>query len=98
MKFYIVNQIDKPHPPLVAYETASGSLNYLDRTKSEYDGMSKDRATPLEDFGFDIQFGYTEIFFAKERPSVARYDDGTIREWQGDLFFSRPFDKIGDSI
>lgn len=49
MKFYIVNDIDNPYPPLVAYETFSGKLNYLDRSNDSYDGMGKNEATPLEE-------------------------------------------------
>jgi len=97
MKFYIVNEFDCPYPPLVAYETVDGKLNYLDRTKNSYDGMSKDRATPLEDFGFEMEYHQTEILFRKVRPSTATYHDGSLRLWQGDELFFMPYNMIKDA-
>ena len=88
MKFYIVNNADRPCPELVAYETKDGNLNYLDSTKSAYNGMPKDRATPIEDFGITVTIGDQSIHFNKERKSRAAYYDGTPRNWQGECEFS----------
>lgn len=52
-EYYIVNDIDRPCPSLVTQEI-NGKLYYLDRTKSNYDGMGKERAINIRDFGFDI--------------------------------------------
>jgi hypothetical protein len=97
MKFYIVNDLDKPHPPLVAYETLEGNLNYLDRSKKQYDGMEKDRATSIEDFGFEVRFLDNVVIFQQCGKSIAAYADGRPREWQGGRMFARSVENIKDA-
>lgn len=90
MKCFIVNDVDKPYPRLVAYETHEGKLNYFDRTLKGYDVLPKDRATPIEQFGFVVTVGQNVVFFEKSYEETAEYRDGRPRKWQGDDRFSHP--------
>jgi len=89
--FYIVNTADRPQASLVAYKTEDGKLNYLDRTKKQYDGMSMTRATPLESFGiyWTIEKYHDKMMlvFKQMTESVACYENGDRRHWQGEQSF-----------
>jgi hypothetical protein len=83
-RYFIVNDVDKPQMSLVAYRNNEGLLNYVDRSKKSYDGMSIDRATPMEDFGFTVLEDLRQgtVLFVQTRESSAKYRDGKAREWQ----------------
>lgn len=89
--FYIVNGIDRPHERLVAEK--KGDLVYYihEDLRDQYKECGfdvKNRGTPIEQFGFDIQLtGENEAIFIKIRPSTAVYGDGNPRDWQGSSTF-----------
>ena len=87
MKFFIVNDCDRPQASLVAYMRKDGRLNYLDRSKKSYDGMGAERATPIDDFGFETRIVANIIQFVKFCGSGAKYYDGSPRDWQGEHMF-----------
>ncbi len=90
-KYYIVNEIDKPCERLVM-QRVDGGLYYLDpRTRAANDANFIDcleTATPLEDFGFQIIESNGLVRFEKINDSVAKYSNGTIRQWQGEIRFA----------
>jgi hypothetical protein len=104
MKYYIVNEFDRPYERLVAGE-CNGKLYYLSRALEpglkEYDGMELDRATPMEDFGFDTSENDNSAIFDLVRMSKAEYKSArtgekAIRPWQGMQNFSLPLLDVND--
>lgn len=94
MKYAILNSIDRPYERLVC-ELVDGKYYYLQRAVEEglrdYDGMEpRDDTTSMEDFGFDCieDASGLEVCFIKRRESVARYESGEIRPWQGKVNFT----------
>ncbi|MDR2674942.1 MAG: hypothetical protein LBC18_08775 [Opitutaceae bacterium] len=89
-RFYIVNEFDRPDKQFIC-ERAGDLLYYF----SEYlrlrfpKGFTLERATPVEEFGFDITAVGKGLFkFEKVRSSTATYRDGKPRQWQGDESFT----------
>lgn len=104
MKYYIVNEFDRPYERLVAGEY-NGKLYYLSRALEpglkQYDGMGLDSATLMEDFGFDISENDNSVIFDLVRMSKveyrsARIGEKAIRPWQGMENFSLPLLDIED--
>lgn len=76
---YILNDYDRPCMYLLAMKEP---LQYACLSmRKKFPDISADvmRMTPLKDFGF-IQDGDT---FKKVNPSIATYQDGRSRNWQG---------------
>lgn len=91
-EFFIVNSTDKPCEDLIAFKRPDGRLAYavdIQRLR-EYDGMYAGRATPLEDFGLEIDIQNGRLVGRVVCGSTARYPDGSTRPWQG----SREFDVL----
>jgi hypothetical protein len=86
--FYIVNYMDRPTKALVA-QMIDGKLYYMDVNEfphlKECDGMDMRQATPMEKFGFECVIDNKKkmVKFTKVGKSVARYNDDTLRDWQG---------------
>jgi hypothetical protein len=100
MKYYIVNEFDRPYERHVAVEH-KGKLYYLQRVTEPdmkiYDGMDMDRATPIEDFGITVREEkqgrrLVGVYFTRTGESTAKYKDGKPRRWQGeDVFWHHAF-------
>ena len=52
--FFIVNDHDRPCKRLLCVMTGA-KLKYIDPGYESFGAMDDDEATPLEDFGFDVQ-------------------------------------------
>ena len=89
-EFFIVNKFDRPCEDLIAFKQPDGRLAYaVDLPRlSGCDGMDARRATPLEDFGLDIDIQNGWLIGRVVRESTARYSDGSTRPWQGSHEFS----------
>lgn len=92
MKFYIMNDYDKPCERMVVQRVAEYEGEYIH--ESEAGGglvIIDEDSTQMEDFGFLITYTDEEVHFIKVRPSVARYKDPQmdnrygIRKWQSDV-------------
>jgi hypothetical protein len=88
LKYFIVNDMDRPNKRCVTVKLKEGYFCYLDRSFKEYDGMNPNKPTPLEEFGFDIKEEDGAIFFKRVKESTAKYKDGKCRPWQGEDEFS----------
>lgn len=94
-KYAIVNTIDCPQPRLVT-QVIDGKHYYMMRSVKgeeylkQYDGMTPDRPTFLEDFGFKIDEKGSYVWFEQTEPSKATYEDGKPREWQDIKLFTLP--------
>jgi hypothetical protein len=89
-EYFIVNSFDRPCEGMIAFEQPDGRLAYagwLPRLR-EYDGMDASHATPLEDFGLDIDIQNGWLVGRVVRKSTALYPDGSPRPWQGSEKFS----------
>lgn len=93
MKYIIVNTFDKPCPKLLA-EVVNNKAYYMSRATipnmKNFDGMEIVDGTPIEDFGFEIVETPISVHFKQTRPSTAKYDNNTIRQWQGETSFTLP--------
>lgn len=94
---YIVNCFDCPCERMVAMKRESdGTFWYVSevdnlRRNPHYFGMKSDRPTPIENFGITVQNGSDGTFqCVQEAESVATYDDGRRRKWQGQAVFTLP--------
>ncbi len=85
--FYIVNNHDRPCKRLLCIINRA-KLEYLDPHYKSYRAMGLEKATRLEDFGFQID-RITDSLFECTRTSegTATYSDGTPRRWQGSNTF-----------
>lgn len=92
-KYAIVNDIDCPDVRHVT-QVIDGKHYYMSRALDEnlkqYDGMTPDRPTFLEDFGFKITEREFQVDFDQVNIGTATYRDGTGRLWQGRSKFSLP--------
>lgn len=92
-KYAIVNDIDYPRPDLVT-EVIRGRHYYMSRynnkDKRNYDGMVPAQPTFLEVFGFKIIEREFQVDFELVSNSLATYNDGSSRKWQGAKKFSLP--------
>lgn len=86
-KYFIINTIDRPYEKLVAQKIGD-KFYYLDRSLKSYDGMQPCNPTPLEVFGFNILEDGAQVTFEKIKDSIAQYEDGKIRPWQGSSYFT----------
>ena len=92
MKFYIVNEYDRPCERLLAVNKGD-QLYYIhpafEKAHEGYRrGMSNSCATPIEDFGVELKVENGKIHGEKRRESKASYPRGGTRQWQGSLSFS----------
>ncbi len=92
-KYVIVNEFDLPCPKLVA-EIIDNKCYYMMRSIEssfkQYDGITSDRVTALQDFGFNITEQKNQVDFLLVRDNKATYEDGTKRIWRGKKRFSLP--------
>lgn len=87
MKFFIINDFDRPHEKLVMAEYGD-CLRYIHAENKECAPLYKPKdATPIEEFGFDVFVSDNVVKFKKARESTATYRDGRPRRWQGSLEF-----------
>lgn len=90
MKYVIVNDCDEPTWYHVA-EGINGKYYYMARSidgkthLKRYDGMNPSRPTRMQDFGFSVVESEYEVLFKLTGPSIATYEDGVPRKWQGTL-------------
>ena len=95
-EFFIVNEVDRPREDLIAFKQPDGRLAYavadIPRLRG-CDGMDAGRATPLGDFGLDIDIRNGRLIGRVVRGSTARYPDGLPRPWQGSREFDVPLRK-----
>ena len=91
MKYVIVNECDRPHGRLVA-QVIDGKAYYMQRHvedyMKQYDGMDISRSTNVEDFGFEIIEDVSLVRFRFIGDGIAKYRDGSPREWQGEIYFT----------
>lgn len=94
--FVIINEVDAPTCKLVAQVTElhqtimiSGKEGQIVVAKylAEYPCRDKcsaeiDRVTLVSAFGVDVTITNDSIICEKNRESIAKYEDGGIREWQ----------------
>lgn len=90
MKYVIVNTCDEPTWYHVA-ECIRGKYYYMARSLDgkthlkRFDGMTPARPTRMEDFGFSVVESEYEVRFRLISQSIATYEDGLPRKWQGSL-------------
>lgn len=88
---YILNDIDKPHEDLVCAVDENARLRYLhERFADEPTHKPTDEATPLSEFGFQINALSKRYVCRQLTPSRATYRDGRPRYWQGAPEFELP--------
>ena len=88
--FYIVNDIDRPEPRLIAQEL-DGALWYLNpEIRNLFPAMSTRHATRVKDFGIDLAIADGCLVGELVRESTATYPDGKPRRWQGAITFRIP--------
>ena len=85
MKFYIVNDCDRPDERHITQLMPDGvSIEYIHEGLRDWGIMkSSSKNTPMEDFGFDFVINGLFVTFSKARDSAACYPDGKHRKWQG---------------
>ena len=84
-RLYIVNEVDRPDKPHIAYRVTPRRLRYIE---INWPPMAlTDRATPLADFGFSFQETPMGLLCTIVTESRAKYPDGKTREWQGEYVF-----------
>lgn len=84
-RFVIVNDIDRPSADHVAQVMPGGdTCRYIHQRLRKWYLLKTLYSTDLRDFGFDysIDENNGEVIFYRNRPSVVRYEDGSIRDWQ----------------
>ena len=89
----IINTWDKPHPKLLMIENPNGKFVYINtdvrsRNTNEFDKLPE--TASLKDFGFEAQYNEDkgEVEYIQTQGSVATYEDGREREWQGPTKFT----------
>lgn len=91
-KFFIVNETDRPCELLIAERRDDGKLYYINpilRKDKDFHGMPFREATPLENFGIEFEIENNDTFKGQLKNfSIATYEDGSSREWQGNESFS----------
>ncbi len=93
-----MNTTDCPQKDMVV-QIIDGKAYYMSRAYKpnfkSYDGMEPGKkTTSLEDFGFEIIEREYQADFSLVRTSVATYEDGAPRQWQGEFKFSLPKVKL----
>ena len=92
MKYYIVNDTDRPYMRHVAVKR-DGKFYYLHYSLRNFGPVGGLFATTLKDFGFEAEEIEGGVLFRKTRDSVAVYYDGSPRKWQGKTMFMLPYYK-----
>ena len=86
-RYRIVNTFDRPCEELIAELRDDGKLYYVNPKfagRAAFLGMLADESTPVEDFGLTLTMYGDGLLRGKAvRASVATYDDGRPRMWQG---------------
>lgn len=86
MKYYIVNEYDRPDGERIAEKRENGKFYYMHpslRNVKQFHGMTPTNPTPIEDFGI-VWSVVDGVFHGKlTNPSIATYKDGKPRRWQG---------------
>ena len=88
-EFFIVNAVDRPCEDMIAFKREDGKLCYASSEPRlrGYDGMDASRATPLGDFGLDVDIRNGRLIGRVVRGSTASYPNGSTRPWQGSREF-----------
>ena len=90
-RYRIVNTFDRSCEELIAELRDDGKLYYVHpklKGRSAFLGMLADESTPVEDFGLTLTMDDDGLLRGKAvRASLATYDDGRPRMWQGALSF-----------
>ncbi len=91
--FYILNDFDKPHEKLVVELDPRTNLAYYVHETMYKDwknnGFKLDSdATSLSYFGFAYYIRSDIAVFTMIQPSIATYNDGKLRLWQGERDFT----------
>lgn len=82
-RFFIVNDFDRPSEELIA-ERRGEFFYYVHPEHTKYGKMKSPMATPVEDFGVEIEVSEDGHLSGKLlHRSVATYPDGHPRRWQG---------------
>lgn len=88
-KFVIINETDRPYGRHVAQVLSDGTARYLHHELRDWPAMGTDAATDIRAFSFHYEIrGNLVYFYRKSCDSVATYEDGTLRNWQGEASFS----------
>lgn len=84
LKFYIVNEFDRPSARHITIKGKDGKFYYIHPDLRHWNEMVPTNPTPLEDFGIamDMLMGNDHIHGKQGSPSVATYEDGRPRQWQ----------------
>lgn len=89
-QFYIINDIDRPDEKHVAQilDNQIDRAEYLSHELRDWGELTvTDKSANIIDFGFDITFKNGIASFEKTGESVATYEDGSHRAWQGSTRF-----------
>jgi hypothetical protein len=83
--FYIVNDFDKPDERHVAQVVEVGKAQYLHEDLRGFGSLQVDPkwSSTMEAFGFDVDILNGIAHFSLVRDSIATYNDGKPRQWQG---------------
>ena len=85
MKYFIVNECDRPCAEHVAVEV-DGKLFYIHPKLRHWAGMDSSASVSMEAFGFDVEENTPSegfVTFTRNRDSVACYpQSGSPRDWQ----------------
>ncbi len=92
MKYYIINDIDRPCMRHVTVKRGD-KFYYLSPYLRSSRGMELKHPTSLSAFGFEVEELPGGILFKKIWHSVAIYYDGRSRKWQGETRFVLPYYK-----
>ena len=85
--FVIVNEMDRPSVDHVAQVMpGGGTCRYLHPRLRYWQPMGTEEATNIKDFGFGFEIDKKRgtVTFFRTNSSIAKYKDGSIREWQDD--------------
>ena len=88
----ILNGCEKPCARLLCRIFPNGSIKYVNKyLRKQYGSMKKGTEwASLKDFGFTCNYNDKKksYEYLKISPSVAKYYDGEVREWQGKKTFT----------
>lgn len=91
-KLIILNGCEKPCAYLVCRIMPNGKIQYVNKKlRRQYGNMRKgSESSTLKEFGFICNYNDDKksYEFLKFNPSIAKYNDGVIRNWQGKNTFT----------
>ena len=92
MKYYIVNNCDRPCMRHVTVKRGD-KFYYLHHELQNHGAMTPQHPTSLMEFGFEVEELPGGLLFKKTGHSVAVYYGGGRRHWQGETRFVLPYYK-----